>query len=218
MSAPCICKTMGYIKRDQVLNWVPERRKRSNIQFIILDKRLLIIDTKGFKENCALCNRVLELMIYGTWPNISASFDGDTDLPFRIYDYDVMAFIYTRVRNEPRFGPFIYGETRIVKMNKFSVYNLIIYSISGEFKQLEKTIYLTVDGKMAVCCRTANNNFIIVDEDGKIIDSQVSGSESNIFKVGNSYLCENIEPLRNPFWTYTTEPALKTKPALAAAE
>ncbi len=71
---------------------------------------------------------------------------------------------------------------------------------------------------MAVCCRTANNNFIIVDEDGKIIDAQVSGSESNIFKVGNGYLCENIEPLRNPFWTYTTEPALKTKPALAAAE
>jgi hypothetical protein len=219
MLPTCICKTWFYAAEDRWIYHHHEHIKMLNIQFIIIDKHLVIVDTKGFKENCALCNCVLTPIIYGgRWPNVKASFDGDINMPLRIYDYDVMLFTKsTWVYNEPRLGPFIYGyTTSTAKNSKFNFYNSIIYSISGEIKQLEETNYLTVDGKMAVCCHTANNNYIIIDEDGKIIDSQVSCSESNIYKVGNGHLLyEYIKSLGN-VWTFITEPALKTKPAAAA--
>lgn len=123
MSFSCNCKTKFYTTENRWVYYCSELVKMSNIQFIIIDKHLLIVDTKGFKENCALCNRVLNPIIYGRWPDVRASFDGDINMPLRIYDYDVILFTNsTWVFNEPRLGPFIYGyTTRTVKKSKFNM-------------------------------------------------------------------------------------------------
>ena len=86
MSFSCNCKTKFYTTENRWVYYCSELVKMSNIQFIIIDKHLLIVDTKGFKENCALCNRVLNPIIYGRWPDVRASFDGDINMPLRIYE------------------------------------------------------------------------------------------------------------------------------------
>ena len=48
-----------------------------------------------------------------------------------------------------------------------------------------------VDGKLVIHCKTKNNEYILVNEDGEIIESRLvhySDDNINTFKIDNGYL------------------------------
>jgi hypothetical protein len=77
-----------------------------------------------------------------------------------------------------------------------------------------------VDGKLVVHCLTKNNEYILVNEDGEIIESKIvhySDDDINTFKIDNGYLTCTYEGYELVKWDYFS-PALKTKQALAEIE
>jgi hypothetical protein len=94
----------------------------------------------------------------------------------------------------------------------------IIYSTSGKNGKYDKHSYM-VDGKLVVHCITKNNEYILVNEDGEIIESRIVHYSDNIntFKIDNGYLTCTYEGYELVKWDYIS-PALRTKQALAEIE
>ena len=57
-----------------------------------------------------------------------------------------------------------------------------------------------VDGKLVVRCKTKNNEYILVNEDGEIIESRLvhySDDNINTFKIDNGYLTPKMSIRRH---------------------
>jgi hypothetical protein len=184
-----------------------------NIIFINLKKSLLVINVTDYVKTCPHCGNHRKIYIYGTWPDVRASFDGVTDLPIRAIIHDVdTSGINVVVRDEPSFGKFIYA---------FSFYLgccFIIYYPTGniglsDFKNCQN---ICVDGKPAICCQTTDKKkFMLINSDGKIIDVEVvypTELGNDRFKIGNGIMRYDSN---KSIWKYTANPALNTKPAAA---
>jgi hypothetical protein len=179
--------------------------------FIIVNETLLIIDSTNYVRMCLQCKKQRSLYTYGDWPDVRASFDGVTDLPICAIVHDIKSFVhYTRLYNEPSFGKFIY-----LFIEEIFGCDMIIYT-HGDIERKPHRSYqnMSIDGIPAICCKTINNEFIIIDINGKIIQPEfyLICRDSYIIDVGSGTLSYEDE---DDIWKYTANPALKTKPAAA---
>ncbi len=108
----------------------------------------------------------------------------------------------------------------IVHWEKWSILYYIALKENLEgIKNISKSTYkfLFVNDKPAVCCCNVYGEFILINSDGHIIETEVVYSKStNVFKIGNGQLNYNRDE-SGIFWTYTSAPALNTKPTAASA-
>lgn len=160
-----------------------------------------------------------KIYIYGTWPDVRASFDGVTDLPIRAIVNDIEEFPYIKIGNAPRFGNnFIYGANLHYHIPMY----VIMYGIEVPVKGLTLILHrhIFVHGKPAICCITTCGKFILLDCHGNTIKAEVAYSKTGqLFKIGNGYLSGKFN--NNTYeidWTYTSLPALNTKPAAASVD
>jgi hypothetical protein len=184
-----------------------------NILFVVIENTLLIVDCANFIEYCPHCKKYREIYIHGTWPNVRASFDGVTDLPICVTVNDIEEFPYIKIGNAPRFGNnFIYGANLHYHIPMYVIMYDIEVPVKGNALILHRQIF--VHGKPAICCITTCGKFILIDCCGNIINAEVSYSETcRQFKIGNGYLTND-----KMVWTYTSGPALNTKPAAASVD
>jgi hypothetical protein len=154
-----------------------------------------------------IAKKYREIYIYGTWPDVRASFDGAIDLPICAAVREIDEFnIYTIVENEPSFGKFIYTE------HDWS----ILYYPTGNMEQREFKCYqnISVDGNPTVCC-WKNWNPVLINSNGEILETKTvlllcDKAGINKFEVGNGILQQSR---RSGSWQYIANPALNTKPA-----
>jgi hypothetical protein len=146
-----------------------------NRTFIIINNTALVIDRTNYIKRCPQCGKLFRIYIYGTWPDVRASFDGVTDLPICAMANNIEEFLpFINVCNEPRFGKnFIYG----MSGEKY----FIIHCIKEIINRLQFVICeyknLYVNDKPAVCCRNINGEFILINSDGHIIETEVIHSQ-----------------------------------------
>jgi hypothetical protein len=196
---------------------------KQNRTFIIVNETAFVIDSTNYIEKCPHCKISYHIYIYGTWPDVRASFDGATNLPICATVDNIVGFLpLVYVYSEPRFGKnFIYGMSGLyypLGEIRYFIIHCIKENIEG-IKNISKSTYkfLFVNNKPAVCCRNINDEFILINSDGIIIETEVSYSqESHTFKIGNGNLNYNRNK-SGVFWTYISAPALNTKPAVASA-
>ncbi len=193
---------------------------QENIQnriFLILDKTLLIVDSTNYIEYCAQCKIYHRIYVYGAWPDVRVSFDGKTDLPICAVVHGIKGFkIKALLESEPSFGKFIHIYPVYSYDFVDSEKRAIVYYPTGniEYTKVKNYQGISIDGKPAVCCHTVDGKDIIINSDGKIINAEIiypTITNGAIFKVGNGTLKYNYE---RTSWTYTANPALKTKPAI----
>lgn len=197
-------------------------KHEQNITFIIVDEILLIVDTKNFISFCPHCNKKFNLYIYGEGEYFRASFDGVTDLPICEMVSEIKEFISdVNVCSEPRFGKnFIYGVSYLHRLTKGFVNYFIIYCTKDDLKGYYRSSFrhLYVNDKPAVCCCNINGEFILINSDGHIIETEIVHSKTGqMFKVYNGYLDYDYDNNHKIVWTFTSLPALNTKPAAASS-
>jgi hypothetical protein len=181
---------------------------KQNRIFMIVKQTLLIIDSTNYIKSCPHCKKHLGIYIYGDWPDVRASFDGRTDLPIcATVNWINSFYIYLKVENEPSFGKFIYIEHDWC----------ILYYPTGNVEHSEFKGYqhISVDGNPTVCC-WKNWSPILINSNGEILETIIVRSINDnagisIFEVGSGILQYSC---RNRNWQYTSNPALKTKPAV----
>jgi hypothetical protein len=187
-----------------------------NTIFINVRTALLIVDSIDYIEECTQCGKQCEIYIYGTWPDVSVSFDGATDLPIRAIVHGVdFHSVGAVVCNELSLGNFIYANYTTCHDYEEC---FIMYYPTGNIEQSGFKHYenIIVDGKPAVCCQTIDGkNYLLINSDITIlkietIHTSIYGEE--VFKIGNGTLYVEEKSGR---WKYTANPALKTKPAAA---
>jgi hypothetical protein len=142
---------------------------------------------------------------------VRASFDGVTDLPICAIVPGVKSLKPTKLFSAPSFGKFIHVTATYIDIDKHA----IIYYPTGNIEYIKERTHqgIIIDGKPAVCCQTIDSKYIIINSDGEIIETEtVYATVKYIddYKVGNGTL-RLIHRLA--MWEYTTNPALKTKPA-----
>ena len=180
-----------------------------NIRFLIIDEFLLIVDSTNYVNYCTECKKQRSLYVYGTWPVVRVSFDGKTDLPICAIVHDIKSFVhYIRLYDEPSFGKFIY-----LYIEEIFGCDMIIYT-HGNIERKSHSNYqnMSIDGIPAICCKTIDNKYIIIDINGKIIQPEfyLICRDSYIIDVGSGTLNYAIE---NDIWKYTSNSVLKTKAA-----
>jgi hypothetical protein len=205
-----------------------EKLYLSGISFIKnFDNTLAIIEYMKSDDNytyckghytCVNCNNKPSFYYVNDLEKVRYSIRDDLmKIPVKSYDILIKKFAHFSVFNAPRFGTFIH------LLDIVSGKSLIIYFPTAT---ICKTIYcnniLNVNGKLTVGIHTPENKLTFVNSDGERITDYYSvfcePNNEYIFKVGGGEL-SGIGSLGGLIeWTYTTEPALKTKPALAAAE
>jgi hypothetical protein len=202
-----------YHNRDVIQKEVFHSR---NTLFVLIEKTLLIVDCANYIKDCTHCEKHFEMYIYGTWPDVRASFDGVTDLPIRSTVNGIEALPYITICNAPRFGNnFIYGNIAKYRTTMYFVMYGIEVNVEAPKYLVHKRIY--IGGRPAICCITTCSKFIIIKSDGSILKAEVAYSETcNLFKIGNGYLSGEYIDNYKMVWTYTSAPALNTKPAVAA--
>ncbi len=186
-----------------------------NIIFINLKKALLVINVTDYVKTCPQCGNHRKIYIYGTWPNVRASFDGATDLPIRAIVHDVDTYdINAVVHNEPSFGSFIHAYSFYL-----SCYFIIYYPTGNiELSDFGNYRSICVDGKPAICCQTSDKSklkFMLINSDGEIINVKVvypTIFDEYVFNIGNGILQRKYDS-HTLYWKYTANPALKTKAA-----
>lgn len=220
--ASCIHEWHKNIIHEQIYK-VMYLSHEQNRSFIIVNETAFVIDSTNYIKKCPHCNRIYHVYIYGDWPNVRASFDGVTDLPICAIVNNIVELLpFVYVYSEPRFGKnFIYGlsdlHCSLGKMEYF-VMHCIKENLDG-IKNISRSSYkfLFVNDKPAVCCCNVYGEFILINSDGHIIETEVSYSQGRkTFKIGNGHLNYNYDE-SGVFWTYTSAPALNTKPAAALA-
>jgi hypothetical protein len=178
--------------------------------FVIYNDCLIIINFENLIEKCPVCDKLHKIYIYGNWPNdVYATSEGATNLTIKIYNYNIISFIYNIFSNEPRFGNFIFGGSFYYK-SSIPFNPFIIYCKFGSFEKAvaNKKYGILFNDKIVVCCRTLEDNIIVVDEDGKLLDIEVIYPDVlYTFKVGNGYLTAEVDHLIGAKWTYTNEPS-----------
>jgi hypothetical protein len=193
---------------------VDYQEHEQNIIFINARTALLIVDSTDYIEQCPQCKKQREIYTYGTWPDVSVSFDGATDLPIRAIIHGVDYHpVWASVCSEPSIGKFIYATN-----NSHDDYEecFIMYYPTGNIEQSRFKHYenIIVDGKPAVCCLTIDGkNYLLINSDGTILKTEtihtsIYGEE--VFKIGNGTLYVDEKSGR---WKYTANSALKTKAA-----
>ncbi len=189
------------------------KKHKQNKIFLIERNFLIIIDSKNYISLCQHCGRQHSLYIYGTWPHVSASFDGATDLPICAIIPGIAFFIVgVELYSEPSFGQFICWRTLYISPKCAA----LTYHLMGNIEQTEFKYYqnISVNGKPTVCCEKFDGRYAMINSDGKeILDIETAHSEISddyTFKVGNGTL--KYEP-KSKSWRYIANPALKTKPA-----
>jgi hypothetical protein len=192
-----------------------------NRTFIIVNKTAFVIDSTNYINWCPECYINFKIYVYGTWPDVRASFDGVTDLPICATVSEIEEFIPdVNVCSEPRFGKnFIYGASILHKLTKGFVSYFLMYCLNEDIKgyAISSCRRLFVNDKPAVSCCNVYGEFILIDSDGLILETEVIHSPTgNMFKIGNGYLFYERDE-SGIFWIYTSAPALNTKPAAASA-
>jgi hypothetical protein len=186
-----------------------------NIIFITFEKVLIIIDSTNYVRYCPRCKVYRGIYIYGTWPNICASFDGVTNLPVRALVNKIDISVFAALFNELSFGKFIYTSSLYQHYANYA----IIYYPTGKIEQTKFKRFqnISVDGKPAICCKSLESGrFMLINSDGEIINVEIVYStdiNGTIYKIGNGML-KSVYELDKMYWTYTANPALKTKPAI----
>jgi hypothetical protein len=189
------------------ISWI--QKHEQNIIFIIVNETLLIIDSTKFIKECPRCDREHNLYIYGTWPDVRASFDGRTDLPIRAIVHGIKIFeIQFQLHSEPSFGKFICGKSDLCKIYDSDSY--IVYYLSGNIEQPSYIAYqnISVDSRPVVFCQSIDKKLLLIDLDGKILETKTAYSTP--YKVDNGILKYEAE---SESWRYIANSALNTKPA-----
>jgi hypothetical protein len=196
-----------YSADDDLLNYQEFER---NIKFLIVKEALIIVDCKE-NNKCPRCKLERSLYIYGDWPDVRASFGDATDLPIRAPIHGIKEFVEaTEIIYDCNIGTFIYAHL----WRKNDGFKVILRTPQVEIEHDTNGWFqnISVDEKPAICCRTYNNKFIIINSDGKKLHTEFY----LVDKYTDSVKLQNgkIEYVySDSTWEYKANPALKTKPA-----
>jgi hypothetical protein len=148
-------------------------------------------------------------------------------LPMQIFDFDLLGYARNEYYSEPSFGAFIYGVNCYVGHDP--VY--IFYCPSNTLTWNERDEYYEVDNKPVCSLVTQDKDYILVNSDGEVVETEIIFSKDNNFKIKHGTLkaTQLSDLLYYPHlpgyfytphltWTYVADPALKTKSAAMSAD
>lgn len=193
----CDCKSRDPAPRNQ------------NCIFSIdkVSRNIYIVDTSKIPSKCIYCGANVEfdnyILFYTTSSNIYTVHFGKIRLPTRILDLDILWYAETTYYFEPSFGSFIYGSS------------YVLYFPNKTITFSNNDCFIEIDNKPVCSFITQANNYILVNSDGEIVESEIIFSNAeNEFKTKHGTL-KAAQLLNKLIWTYVADLALKTKPAAA---
>jgi hypothetical protein len=189
-----------------------------NRAFILCGGTLYVIDNRQYTRYCKLCNLTFILYLYKDQTCMRASFDGVTDLPLYVCRENITFIFYMRLCSEPSFGKFLY----VYSIRPFIPY--LLYCIGGSVVPYRDDSQMLVDGIPAICCETTDDEIILINLHGKIIETTknlyADADDKSKFKIGNNVLfAKNYYAnctIDKWEWTYINK-SLNTKPSARAA-
>ncbi len=207
-------KTMSSCQCPRHENIIPEHRDytrlsyqehKQNIVFMIVGQNLFIINSTNYVKTCQHCGKQRLIYIYGTWPNVRASFDGATDLPIRIMVYGIEYFeLIVKIYNEPNMGKFIYAW---VASDDNSDRVILFCQNIEKAESLHQNI--SVDGEPVICCRTMDLECVLINTRGEIIETEAfysTDSDPDSFNIGHGILKYTY---MGDSWTYNSNPEIQ---------
>ena len=155
----------------------PASRNQNNI-FSFDNENLIIriVDIRKVQAKCTLCgaNVKIDIEYIRTRQDTYAAYYKNLRLPMKTFDFDLMC--YTRSNkyySEPSFGAFIYGINGFIGHGP--VY--IMYCPNKTLTWNEGDEYYEVDNKPVCSLITQNKEYILVNSDCEIVETEIIFSE-----------------------------------------
>jgi len=196
-----------------------------NFHFRIGLGDLYIINTRDVPTHCVICGcKDYTVELCGEYPSVYATYDGKARLSFKVCEYNLLDFVYTKYYDEvPNFGPFLYK-------NVGNNNHIIMYNSSKKINLLRNddlfcpAVYI-IDDRVVVCCLTNDKKFLFINENGEVIDMEIIYSEPRefntvLFKTPYGDLAATFDYYNYypQSWAFTSKArGLLTKPAIQLA-
>jgi hypothetical protein len=132
-----------------------------------VNRNIYIVDTSKIPSKCIYCGANVEfdnyILFYTTSSNIYTVHFGKTRLPTRILDLNILWYAETTYYFEPSFGSFVYG----------AIPSYVLYCPNKTITFSNNDCFIEIDNKPVCSFITQDNNYILVNSDGEIVESEI---------------------------------------------